>query len=259
LEKRGTTEIEYNEWEDTYSLYIVGLENLDQAPAVILGEYVHNLRSSLDNLITHLVETNRKRPGRHNAFPIYTTKKNWLKDVDKRSRGKACLVGVSIADWATIRSLQPYQGRNETEAKRTDLAVINRISNADKHRALHATHAMIPEFGERTYSPTPPGTRIEETWHAPPGTPFDNRAEVVRVRVFPPEGYDGDVHVNPSFPIGVAFRDEDGNAVGMPQVRSLWQSVIDVIARWDETVREIVEPQLRLQVPGGGPPLMSKW
>ncbi len=212
----------------------------------MVGDYVHSLRSSLDNLVTHLVERNGKRASRNNAFPIYARESDWKRKViSPRDARLSPLYRVSAPDIAIIKGLQPYCGRDETAAKRTDLAVINRISNADKHRALHVTRGAIPQFGERRYRVNPPGSvTIEECWAAPAGTLLNDGTEVAHVRfssVIPEEN----VEVYPEYPIGVSFADYAGNLVGMPQLRNLWFAVIDIVARWDESVRKVVPPRMR--------------
>src|SRR3954451_21349032 len=70
-------------------------EPLPATWGLMVGDAVHNTRSALDNLVTHLVLKNGAKPGRHNSFPIYTREDYWLRDVESRdrSRGKGPLHG----------------------------------------------------------------------------------------------------------------------------------------------------------------------
>lgn len=44
---------------------------------MLVGDYVHNVRSALDHVVWQLVIANRGAPGRHTQFPIALTEKHW--------------------------------------------------------------------------------------------------------------------------------------------------------------------------------------
>lgn len=50
----------------------------------MLGDLAHNPRSSLDDLVTTLVVLNGGVPERHNAFPIFTSDREWSAKVADR-------------------------------------------------------------------------------------------------------------------------------------------------------------------------------
>jgi hypothetical protein len=70
---------------------------------VRVGEFAHDLRSALDNLVWQLVLVNGKEPGDHNQFPIYTeankppgpTRLKALKGVRGATRIDDMLFGVA--------------------------------------------------------------------------------------------------------------------------------------------------------------------
>lgn len=96
--------------------------------AVLAGEIVHHLNSSLDHLFAALVTRNGHTVGKAHYFPIYT---------ETRKYRKACAEGliqdVSPVAQKVIDSVQPCF----TPAPRdTILATVRELDNTDKHNLL---------------------------------------------------------------------------------------------------------------------------
>lgn len=106
--------------------------SLPVALGVILGDYVHNLRSALDHLITGLVLLNGEVPDRKNEFPIYESEALFEARVLRpRSRGKSsALRGVSDEAVAIITGCQPYQPA-PVAGEVSVLSVLHQLSNVD--------------------------------------------------------------------------------------------------------------------------------
>lgn len=103
---------------------------------LVFGDFLHNLRSALDNLIWQLVIFNGHAPSGGtggNAFPICSS---WPRFVDSMFR----LRGVSLEHVAFIEALQPYSGRNESVHKA--LRIVHSLSNVDKHQIVHQSIAI---------------------------------------------------------------------------------------------------------------------
>jgi hypothetical protein len=234
----------YNEREQSHSLYFREREPMPAELGAIAGDYIHNLRSSLDNLITHLVTRNHKPPKRSNAFPIFTTHEQWLVEVEQRSnkRGSGPLQGISREDFAAIRGLQPYNGRDEPAAAKADLAVLNRMSNADKHTAMHACRTFSASGISPEIFAQPRVVQVEVIRQVAPHVPLVDGTEVAAVRLRVPDGFDGEVNVDPHVPIGVSLVDWRGWVVGLKKFYGLFGTVVEIVALWDESVREIVPP-----------------
>jgi hypothetical protein len=99
---------------------------------LVVGDFLHNLRSSLDHLARGLVETQGNRPSDNppyaTAFPIHR---------DPPGRGRAQITGgVHPRALAIVESLQPYNAPNGN-SREHPLYVLNHLSNIDKHRTLH--------------------------------------------------------------------------------------------------------------------------
>ena len=102
--------------------------------AVLAGEIVHHLRSSLDHLLCALVIKNGGSPTRRHQFPIYTSKKQFD---DACARG--ILDGITDSAKTIIRSVQPYVAATPDD---TVLHVVQQYNNIDKHQLLIVVSAI---------------------------------------------------------------------------------------------------------------------
>lgn len=112
---------------------------------LIVGDCVHNLRTSLDHLVWQLVLLNGGTPTTSNMFPICDTHGAWVGQL-KRDR----LCGVSLRAKTLIEGLQPY-----VSATNAPLWVLSELENIDKHRTLLSASAML--IGQRVTFVEPDG------------------------------------------------------------------------------------------------------
>jgi hypothetical protein len=96
--------------------------------AVLAGEIVHHLRSSLDHLIHALVVRNGQTPTVRNQFPICVTEKKFK---DACDHGQ--IEGIAPSAEKLVRAVQPYTSSTPDD---TVLYVVGQYDNADKHRLL---------------------------------------------------------------------------------------------------------------------------
>jgi hypothetical protein len=117
--------------------YVLAAFGVQPTPAfsVIAGEVVHHLRSSLDHLVHALIVRNRGTPTNNNQFPICLTKTSYENNV--RS---GVINGVTPTAQAIIERLQPYK---ETKPADSALAILNQLSNTDKHRLLNVISSAM--------------------------------------------------------------------------------------------------------------------
>jgi hypothetical protein len=201
---------------------------------VIVGDFVHNARSALDHLAWQLVLDNGERPGIHTKFPIEVTEAAWLNQVANRAtqRGLPPLAGVSQEAFDLIRAAQPYQGRDEDRAHRTELARLNAMWNTDKHRTLHITRTYMPGV-KPTVTVTPFGvaTILHEAF-LPPGAPIDEKTVValIQVGVRPGTTDEADVRVHLELPTSVAFGEEGKPPVPIGALPGILFKVEDIVA-----------------------------
>jgi hypothetical protein len=114
------------------SKYVVFAEAVRPPPtefALIVGDVLHNLRATLDNLVYELAVAHTGSPlprsiERASQFPIFRHESDFL------SKGKDMVGGIHPDAQALIEGQQPYKRGNENST----LLVLSQLSNTDKHR-----------------------------------------------------------------------------------------------------------------------------
>jgi len=133
--------------------------------AVMLGDFIHNLRSALDYIVVACVPKQRRTKA---SFPIlhkdiFARDKNgqfMVNDADLRKRTEAAIKGLHPEARAFIIRLQPYQAYQfGFDASAHNLGIIGRLENADKHRQLitigYGVKDAIMSFTVRGFPNTP--------------------------------------------------------------------------------------------------------
>lgn len=90
----------------------------------IVGDAIHNLRSSLDHLAYEMVRANGGTPNDATAFPIFFDCESFEASLERKIGGAS----KNVLD--LIKSLKPYQGGNDS------LWHLHRLDIVDKHRLL---------------------------------------------------------------------------------------------------------------------------
>lgn len=103
--------------------------------AVVAGEIVHQLRSSLDHLVCQLAIANGKPVKRSHQFPICDTPGKF-KAACKRGNIK----GLSASARSLIEGRQPY--KKGEDIKKNFLYLLREMDDADKHRLLPVVAAL---------------------------------------------------------------------------------------------------------------------
>jgi hypothetical protein len=102
---------------------------------LIAGDFLQNMRSSLDYLVWQLVIANKRKPGTSNAFPICLTLEGWEKSVYKHDR----LRGVHSDAVAEIKALQPCFS---SAPNALPLTLLETLTNHNKHRTSLTTGVL---------------------------------------------------------------------------------------------------------------------
>jgi hypothetical protein len=113
----GTREYRVSASVDDYPPIELGL---------IAGDVVQNLRAALDQLIWTNSEASKR--DERTGFPIYVTEKKYRANAPSKVRG------IPEDGVAIIERSQPFQMGTRADAH--PLAMLQRLSNADKHRTL---------------------------------------------------------------------------------------------------------------------------
>jgi len=97
---------------------------------LIVGDVVHNLRSSLDHLVFQLALLRNPsfKHERRTAFPIFNAESEFESKGIRRVKPYVCNEAFEL-----VREYQPYHGATETQAL---LWILSELDNIDKHRMV---------------------------------------------------------------------------------------------------------------------------
>lgn len=120
----------------------------------VAGDFICNLRSSLDHLAWQLAALSGSRPSPRVCFPIWGTNSD-----EAQKRITESTVGIPAGAIALMRAFQPYNSGKSY--KTTQLWILNRLWNVDKHRhiTLHTCSLEI-KFPRMPRTLRPPTTEI---------------------------------------------------------------------------------------------------
>jgi hypothetical protein len=109
---------------------------LAQPLSLLLRDFLHNLRSSLDHLAWQLVLANEGTPGKKTSFPIFSKRREYKK-FKKNNDTATGMVGEVSQDAADlVEGFQPYNNK-EGLPKEDKLWVLSTLNNIDKHRQFN--------------------------------------------------------------------------------------------------------------------------
>lgn len=164
--------------------------------SVAVGEIMHNLRATLDNLVWQLVLGADEEPGQQHEFPI-ASDEGWY---EKRAPGK--LLHVPAAARTVIDQVQPYR-RPPEHLRIHPLWVVHNLNRVDKHHLLHVV-AAYPSGGQFEATPEMAAAEGEmRLWYRPLESGTEIRAFLT------PAAFRGEVPVSSPSPLEVVVRETD--------------------------------------------------
>jgi len=206
--------------------------------ATIIGDAVHNLRSSLDILVAELVRGKGNPVTRHTGFPIYNSVDAFT-DAFK-SGYPAKVEGAPDEAVDLIKATKPYKGGNDA------LWYIHRLDIVDKHSLLIAVisrrEGTVYDMSHHrvTWDSIHNPSRIAEAWkwwsleHFDDYTgPLKEGAVIDRI----PAQFRSHVDVDPQFAFRVSFGENE-------VVQG--QAILPALYNYVNFVEGIVEPFLPL-------------
>lgn len=221
---------------------IVRIGSVPVAPyewGAILGDGVHDCRSALDNAVAALTRLAGGGPTILSEFPI-------LVDEPEAKREKKldrALVGIPRLCQDEIRGAQPYLAGEGRSAH--PLAVLQTLSNADKHRLVHIA-TIAPTEAAYRYR-TAKGNRVIEerpstamVWHT--------GSEVLRVRVAPDPAAALGVEMEFSLSVGFAPSRTTEPVVTMRGLAQMW----DYLWRLLSSLTPYFRKHIRVASPDAG-------
>jgi hypothetical protein len=192
---------------------VLCVEVLGTPPAelsLVIGDCLHNLRCSLDNLVLELaIARNKGRPVSSNiestsGFPIFIK--------ENPSKLDDMLRGINPRAKTVIEGLQPYT-RGE-RAKIDPLWWLNKLENMDKHRLPHLVF-----FTPKSLSFIVPGDYVTDEIELMRWGPVEDRAPIARYPASDKTGEEVDVYLHPDFSVSFGERVPEGiPRLAVPQV-----------------------------------------
>jgi hypothetical protein len=186
-------------------LFCIKAENIGALNVIrvglIAGDFIHNLRASLDHIAWELAQIGNKNPSSEICFPVFS------RDTAKTQTAfEAATKGIPPEAIEIMESLQPYHGGSSYKSH--NLWRLNKLWNLDKHRntAISLTSDVIA--------------------HVPPGIPVqDTPVEDGHIMTIPISAKDN-VRLNPSIGGTILFGDEtQGIALKIQDLRDIYEFV----------------------------------
>jgi hypothetical protein len=184
--------------------------------SAILGDCVHNLRASLDQLVCALIIANHKTVPEKAGFPIANKKRKLKGFIDEK------ITGVSVKAERLIHALKPYKSGNPRLWKLHHLDIIDKHQGILPVGAAHAVtlvrHTMPGMFigPDGTLRLSGGGRPMKTDWGIPSGaqivSPLTDNAEIYRS----PPGLQEEVQAS----VQIAF-DQSQITQGEPVIETL--------------------------------------
>ena len=196
---------------------------------LIIGDCLHNLRSSLDNLVYDLalayigIDPLPERLARGLEFPVFGDR---VMDSREHRRKIGCLDPEAQA---IIKGMQPYNRGDEFASD--PLWKLHQLSNMDKHRVPHVAQVAVSAVADFPDAPHLPGTITINIGS------YEDGAEIAtytpHTSAFA-EGFDPKVHMDPLLTFGIAF--------GQRSATPGWNCSLTLKWLHRDIIRNVVKP-----------------
>ena len=231
---------EHGDWEVSL---VAKLAPTDAIPlALVAGDVVQNLRAALDYIAWEIVDSVKGKPGTHTQFPLSTDKNDFDTRVRQRTntpKDKGPLYGLSPTSpqFATFERHQPYTAGDDevlpgiTKAMTHRLAVLNRLSNRDKHRTLYTYFAVLNDETIRDVLTWEPEAQLVAESYPGLGQAIEHDTELATLR-FDPAAAKPYVQVKGRLTLTPILGDKN-RAVGFGVFSELADKVAEVITDFE--------------------------
>jgi hypothetical protein len=179
----------------------------------IIGDAIHNIRSALDYLAYEL----SARKSRSTQFPICSDESQFRSDDTLRR-----IEGITGSERELIERVQPYKATNPP--RHDPLAILNKLSNRDKHRLLLPYVAAV-STADSWVSSSSADISFE---FIEPG-PVEHDARIVALVAKPQDPYE-EMYVHPQSGLRIELRDTGADDLRLELVQLL--TMIHHHVRW---------------------------
>jgi hypothetical protein len=202
---------------------------------VILGDCLHNLRSTLDHLMWQVTLLDGGTPDDATQFPIASKSEAQFDAIAERR-----IPGLSEAHRALVKRAQPYHAGDGADAH--PLAVLATLSNIDKHRVVHAAYSFLDADAgvalDRlvgSYQGSEPSP-VEAFWMAEKGSRMKHGTPWFRIWLRHGEEAPREVKMSGDLTLGVAFGEVGLDAGEFPKIAEVVHGLLNVfLADFPET------------------------
>jgi hypothetical protein len=176
---------------------------------LLLGDYLQNLRATLDHMIYTIAADHGHPDPDHTQFPIYDALAKWVQDIEERdpSLRPSPVAGLPNKVIEDIKALQPFRHKRDKARKNDPLMRLLRMSNADKHRRLYASMLSTGKIQHLRFDP-PGYIRILRKRIPPSGRAPKRGAEIARAQIEWLRDLDTEVGARYKTPVQVAFGEQ---------------------------------------------------
>lgn len=211
--------------------HVITLRVLREPPlrlGILAGEFVQQMRSSLDHLALQLARLKNPRI-RRATFPIYTDRGIYTTPAGskKRSPQDVCRRLFRPQELAILERMQPY---NQPIVANSGLAILQKFSNLDKHSLIQTPFGQAQQFQLRSEDPE---AHVEIVSMTIPAGAVHDGTEFVRYRVFTPD--DRNVDMKHTVRLSIGFGED---AVPYSVLSRLGVGVIGIIDEFERAIPE---------------------
>lgn len=153
-------------------------ERISLRYSTLVGNCVHNLRSTLDHIVAQLVVASGAQVRRSNQFPIAES------DEEYRKQAARMLVGVRGELRAAVEGCQPYNDPGTDPSTPHPLLVLKEMSNLDKHQIINAVQLVSPPGSRVNFGSNADAGPIGDVVKTSAGK-MENGDEFARVQITP--------------------------------------------------------------------------
>jgi hypothetical protein len=197
---------------------------------VLLGDCVHNLRSSLDHAVWQTTLLDGGVPDHRTQFPIASrSEKQFERMAD------VGIPGLSDEHRELIRSVQPYH--RGADARTHPLSVLADLSNTDKHQVVNTAYSFMREDADTILdalvgqSAGPGPSPVESFWVLTHGSRLADGEPWLRIKWRPDQVPPDAVTLSGQLDLGVAVGDFGLNAEDFKEVARMVLAVVQSLMR----------------------------
>jgi hypothetical protein len=234
---------EFRPEDETFRIVVTSVDRLPAKLGTLVGDAVHNLRSALDQLVFELafIDNGGSEDGLDKvAFPASLTADNftgyWVQE--------RMLAKLSKTNRAIIKRFQPCSIRKVDLRPKHFLAILDSLSNDDKHRLIQPLLQCPAQIGfvipgnNQGYNCHFPGPTVRFVSHNLVGRPLNPDTELFRAPVVI-TGPNPDMPVEVKASTLIGFRDGTPIQIFLKQAIPFVQRIVDTFAPRFETRRAL--------------------